>query len=74
MYVIGFIGNDSTLGRTLGAETEEEVQEALKILLEEHRDEDKFEKILTDLENNCVAVVDSGTYFCGIIEDIAELE
>ena len=72
MYVIGFIGNDSSLGRTLGTETEEEIQAALKILVQEHDDEDKFEKIFSALERNCVAVVDSGTYFCGIIEDISE--
>lgn len=71
-YVVGFIGDDGSLGRTFFAANDEQVRSALRELHEENGD--FFEEDNEWWDNECVFDVDYGSYFVGGLETLEDVE
>lgn len=67
MYVVGFIGNDSTLGRTFVCRDDIEAKQAYTILVDENKEKEWFFdfKYLNEygVQNSA-----TGSYFMGQLE------
>lgn len=67
MYVVGFIGNDSTLGRTFSCNSEMEAKKAYTILTEENKEKEWFFDFKY-LNEYGVQNSPTGSYFMGQLE------
>ena len=70
MNVVGFMGNDGSLGRTIVTYSNEDLKRAVYELTDENGDNDIFYDVLSSLEENCQARTDFGTYFHGELEEL----
>lgn len=69
-YVVGYVSSEGDLSRTIACNTFEEVERAMKILMQENKD--NIETAENFWEDATSLVADHGTYFCGELEDIKD--
>ena len=69
MLVVGFFGNDQSLGRTFLCSGDDDANKAILELATENGELESLD-LISGLVDQCCIQTEMGTYFCGELESI----